>query len=231
MTETIKITGTNGHLRATPRVRQLVVASLLVGAAGTVLAWAQVTPAPSIAGVIGTVEAVGSSSVDLRTRTGLVQISIEQPLTTYHEVPSDMGHVTSGSYVGIPSVKQADGRELAQKIIIFPRELRGAAEGSVMMDSAPGDTTRSRMTNGSVSRPVASRMTNGSVQKGSGSTLVVNYQEGAQNISVPPQVLVTEFVPGQVTLAKGDTIYAATTTGPDGKVATNKIVLIAGSAH
>ena len=217
MTQTIKVTGTDGHLLAKPRVRQLVVVSFLVGAAGTVLAWAE-APAPSIAGVIGTVEAVGSSSVDLRTRTGLVQISIDQPLTTYHEVPSDIGRVTSGSYVGIPSVKQADGRELAQKIIIFPRELRGAAEGSVMMDPAPDATTRSRMTNGSA-------------EKGSGTTLVVTYQEGAQQISVPPQVLVTEFVPGQVTLAKGDTIYAATTTGPDGKVWTNKIVLIAGSAH
>jgi hypothetical protein len=42
---------------------------------------------------------------------------------------------------------------------------------------------------------------------------------------------VTEFVPGLVTLAKGDTIYAATTTGPDGKVATNKIVLISRPGH
>ena len=51
------------------------------------------------------------------------------------------------------------------------------------------------MTNGSVSqkRP-ASRMTNGTVQKqGGGTTLVVQYQEGAQTISVPKGVEVTEI--------------------------------------
>ena len=55
------------------------------------------------------------------------------------------------------------------------------------MDAAPGATTHSRMTNGSVSRPAVShsRMTNGTVQKGSGTTLVVHYQDGSQTISVP----------------------------------------------
>jgi hypothetical protein len=51
----------------------------------------------------------------------------------------------------------------------LPQELRGAAEGSVLTD-APGATTHSRMTNGSVSKPAVShsRMTNGSVEKGGG---------------------------------------------------------------
>ena len=82
--------------------------------------------------------------------------------------------------------EQADGTELAKQVIIFPKELRGAAEGSVLLD-APGATTHNRMTNGSVSRPAVShsRMTNGTVQKGSGTTLVVQYQDGSQTISVP----------------------------------------------
>jgi len=44
------------------------------------------------------------------------------------------------------------GKEVAKQIIIFPEELRGAAEGSVLTDP-PGATTHSRMTNGSVSSP------------------------------------------------------------------------------
>jgi hypothetical protein len=54
----------------------------------------------------------------------------------------------------LPSWKeQANGTELATRIKIFPPELRGAGEGSFMIDAAPGAMTHSRMTNGSVSRP------------------------------------------------------------------------------
>jgi hypothetical protein len=116
----------------------------------------------------------------------VVQVNISQPLTTYKQIPSDLSHVTSTSYVGAASVEQADGMELAKLILIFPPELHGAAEGSVVLDAAPNATTHSRMANGSVSRTVVSqsRMTNGTVQKVSGATLVVHYQDGAQTISV-----------------------------------------------
>ena len=101
-----------------------------------------------------------------------------------------------------------------------------------MMNSAPGAMTHSRMTNGSVSRPAMShsRMTNGTVQKGSGTTLVVHYQDGAQTVSVPPSVPVTEVAREKVMLASGDTVYAATEKLPNGALATNKVFLISAAA-
>jgi hypothetical protein len=155
-------------------------------------------------------------------------VNIKQPLTTYKQIPSDLSHVTSTSYVGVASTEQADGKEVAKQIIIFPEELRGAAEGSVLTDP-PGATTHSRMTNGSVARPTAShsRMTNGTVQKGSGTTLVVQYQDGSKTISVPANVGVTQVAPEKVTLAAGDTIYLTTDKLPNGTLTTNKILLIA----
>jgi hypothetical protein len=91
--------------------------------------------------------------------------------------------------------------------------------------------THSRMTNGSVLRPVSatshSRMTNCTVQKGNGTTLVVHYQDGAQAISVPADVPVTQVVPETVNLVPGDTVYAATTKQSNGTLTTNKIFLIA----
>jgi hypothetical protein len=113
-----------------------------------------------------------------------VRVEVKQPLTTYRQVPSDLSHVTSSSFVGVASLKQANGTELATQIKIFPAELRGAGEGISMMDTAPGVTTHSRMTDGSVSRPAVSnsRMTNGTVQKGNGSTLVVHYQGRKQSL-------------------------------------------------
>jgi hypothetical protein len=70
-------------------------------------------------------------------------------------------------------------------------------------------------------------MTNGTVQKGSGTTLVVQYQDGSKTISVPENVTVVEGAPEKVTLAAGDTVYLTTDKLPNGSLTTNKILLIA----
>jgi hypothetical protein len=212
--------------------RRLAFISLLAAQAAPHGAWAQEKAAPPLSGVKGKLQSFTGSSLDIQTPSGVVHVNIKQPLTTYKQVPSDLSHVTSTSFVGVASIKQADGTELATQIKIFPAELRGAGEGSSMMDAAPGAMTHSRMTNGSVSRPAMShsRMTNGTVQKGSGTTLVVHYQDGAQTVSVPPNVPVTEVARDKVTLAAGDTVYAATQKLPNGTLATDKVFLIAAAA-
>jgi hypothetical protein len=208
---------------------RLVFISLLAAQAAPHAAWAQVKAAPPLSGVKGKLQSFTGSSLEILTQSGVVHVNIKQPLTSYKQIPSDLSHVTSTSFVGVASIKQADGTELATQIKIFPPELRGAGEGSSMMDAAPGAMTHSRMTNGSVSRPATShsRMTNGTVQKGSGTTLVVHYQDGAQTISVPPNVPVTEVAQEKVTFAAGDTVYAVTEKLPNGTLATNKVFLIA----
>ena len=186
--------------------------------------------APPIPGVIGTIQSFTGSSLDVQTPSGVVHVDVKVPLTTYKQLPSDLSHVTSASYVGIASTEQPDGKEVAKQIIIFPPELSGAAEGSVLTDP-PGATTHSRMTNGSVSRLAShSRMTNGTVQKDSGTTLVVQYQDGSKTISVPANVPVVKVAPEQVTFATGDVVYAATEKLPNGTLMTTKILLIAAAA-
>jgi hypothetical protein len=208
------------------RLLRLVFVALLAAQAIPSTVWAQVQAAPPISGVIGKVQSFTDSSFDVQTPSGVVHVDVKQPLTTYKQIPSDLSHVTSASYVGVASTEQADGKEVAKQIIIFPPELSGAAEGSVLTDP-PGATTHSRMTNGSVSRPAVShsRMTNGTVQKGSGTTLVVQYQDGSKTISVPANVPVTVVAPGHVTFANGDVVYAATEKLPNGTLVTDKIFL------
>ena len=175
-------------LKAVLRDKLLHLAAIFLLAAQVIpnIARAQAQPAAPLAGVLGKVQSFTDSSLDVATPTGVIHVKVTQPLATYKQIPSDLNHVTSNSYVGVASVQQADGTELAKQVIIFPKELRGAAEGSVLTD-APGATAHSRMTNGSVSKPAVShsRMTNGTVQKGDSSTLVVRYQDGSQTISVP----------------------------------------------
>jgi hypothetical protein len=207
-------------------IHNLIYATLLAALAMPCTVWAQEKAAPPISGVIGKLQSFTGSSLDVMTGSGAVHIDVKQPLTTYKQIPSDLSHVAAASYVGVASTEQADGKEVAKQIFIFPAELSGAAEGSVLTDP-PGATTHSRMTNGSVSRPAVShsRMTNGTVQKGSGTTLVVRYQDGSQTISVPPNVPVTEVVPEKVTFSEGDVVYAATQKLPDGRLVTDKIFL------
>jgi hypothetical protein len=217
-------------LKAVLRDKSLHLAAIFLLAAQMIpnIARAQAQPAPPLAGVLGKVQSFTGSSLDVATPTGVIHVKVTLLFATYKQIPSDLNHVTSNSYVGVASVQQADGTELAKQVIIFPKELRGAAEGSVLTD-APGATTHSRMTNGSVSKPAVShsRMTNGTVQKGDSSTLVVRYQDGSQTISIPSGVPVVMVAKEPVTVSAGDFVYAATEKLPDGTLTTNKILQIA----
>ena len=202
-------------------LRHLVYATLLASVAMPHAVWAQAKAAPPIDGVIGKIQSFDGKTLDVGTSAGVVHLSVKQPLTTYKQTPSDLSHVASAPYIGVASSEQ-DGKQVAKQIFIFPAELRGAAEGSVLTDP-PGATTHSRMTNGTVAKPSHSRMTNGTVQKSGGSTLVVNYQDGSQTISIPSNVPVTLVAPQKVNFTPGDVVYATTQKLPDGTVETDKI--------
>ena len=225
---------TNQHPLSTSRQRMfpLAMVALLAAAFGFNPGARAQDVAPPISGVLGQVQSVGDHSITIQNKSGLFHIDITQPLTTYHVVPSALNHITDNDYIGVASTELPDGTEVAKQIFIFPSELRGAVEGSVVVDAQPGTATQSRMTNGSVSLRRAaesrSRMTNGVVQKGSGTTLVVHYQDGAQTISVPANVAVLGIVPGEVQLAAGQTAYAKTDKQADGKLTTHMILVIGG---
>ena len=213
-------------------LRRLVYAALLAALATPQAIWAQAKAAPPIDGVIGKLQSFDGKSLDVQTPSGVVHVVVEQRLTTYRQIPSDLSHVATAPYIGVASAEGADGNQVAKQIFIFPVELRGASEGSVLTDP-PGATSHSRMTNGTISRPSHSRMTNGTIQKSGGTTLVVNYQDGSQTISVPPNVPVTEVAPQQVTFNLGDVVYATIQKLPDGTFETDKIFqfIPAASSH
>ena len=202
-------------------LRHLAYATLLVALVTPHTVWAQAKAAPPIDGVIGKLQSFDGKTLDVGTPSGVVHVSVKQPLTTYKQIPSDLSHVASAPYIGVASSEQ-DGKQVAKQIFIFPAELRGAAEGSVLTDP-PGATSHSRMTNGTVAKPSHSRMTNGTVQKSGGTTLVVNYQDGSQTITIPPNVPVTLVAPQKVSFTPGDVVYATTQKLPDGTLVTDKI--------
>jgi hypothetical protein len=204
------------------RLRHLAYVALLATLVAPKTVRSQVKAATPIDGIIGKLQSFDGKTLDVQTPSGVVHLIVKQPLTTYKQIPSDLSHVAAAPYIGVASAEGPDAKQVAKQIFIFPAELRGAAEGSVLTDP-PGATSHSRMTNGTISHSSHSRMTNGTVQNSGGTTLVVNYQNGSQSISVPPNVPVTEVAPQTVTFNPGDVVYATTQKLPDGTVETDKI--------
>lgn len=211
-----------GHVPMLSNPKQ--VAAVVIEAANAAHADAQ--SVPPLPGVLGQIKSVTSNLIEIGTKSGVVSVEIKQPLTTYRQVPSDLSQVNSDSYVGVASAEVPDGTEVAKQIIVFPPELRGAAEGSVLLDAPPGAAKPGRMTNGSVSES-RSRMTNGVLKKGDSTTLVVRYQEGDRKISVPADVPVTTVEAGNVAVEAGGIAYVVTVKQPNGELATSSIFVIA----
>ena len=178
----------------------------------------------------GSVVSASATQIVLKSDTGAVTVAVAQPLQVYTRAASDLAHVKENSFIGVTTVKQADGSERATEIHIFPEELRGLGEGSRMM--APnttaaasrmtnGNVSASRMTNGTASQ---SRMSNGNVSSTNGSTLVVQYAGGSQNVTVPPRTPVTELKPSSKALAVGDQVAVLAKKAPDGSLTADKAI-------
>ena len=178
----------------------------------------------------GAVVSVATNQLVLRSDTGTVTVAVAQPFHLYVRAPSDLSKVKENSFIGVTTVKQADGSERATEIHIFPEELRGLGEGSRMMTPNPsanasrmtnGNVSTSRMTNGTASQ---SRMSNGSVSSTNGTSLVVQYAGGSQNVTVPPNTPVTELKLASRNLAAGDQVAVIAKRATDGSLTADKAV-------
>jgi hypothetical protein len=178
----------------------------------------------------GTVVSVSANQLVLKSDTGTVTVALAQPFHLYVRAPSDLTKVKENSFIGVTTVKQPDGSERATEIHVFPEELRGVGEGSRMMapDTSAaakrmtnGNVSASRMTNGTASQ---SRMSNGNVSSTKGSSLVVQYAGGSQNVTVPPNTPVTELKLASRQIAAGDQIAVLAKKASDGSLTADKAI-------
>jgi len=178
----------------------------------------------------GTVVSVSANQLVLKSDTGTVTVALAQPFHLYVRAPGDLTKVKENSFIGVTTVKQPDGSERATEIHVFPEELRGVGEGSRMMapDTSAaakrmtnGNVSTSRMTNGTASQ---SRMSNGNVSSTKGSSLVVQYAGGSQNVTVPPNTPVTELKLASRAVAAGDQVAVLAKKAPDGSLTADKAI-------
>ena len=188
----------------------------------TLPAFSQSWPA-GITPVRGVVASISDGTLAVKSETGLVQIRTGSRLQVYKDIPSDLAHVNSASFVGVTSIKQPDGSERAKEIHIFPEELRGTDEGSFPWDQDQSKPVgNSRMTNGTVSQ---SRMTNGTVNaRSDASTLTVHYGGGVQTISIPPDVPVTALTLSTEPLTPGQNVLVLAMKQQDGSLTATRVI-------
>ncbi len=190
--------------------------------------------------VRGSVTSVSPGDLVVQTATGSVAVKLTQPFRVYERVPARLADVKDNEFIGVTTVKRADGAEQATEIHIFPEALRGLGEGSRMMTQTAsggrrmtngavagsrmtnGAVSGSRMTNGAVS---GSRMSNGSVASSNGSSLVVQYRGGSLTVVVPPNTEVTRIRPSTRSLAAGDQVVVPASKAADGSLTTDKALL------
>jgi hypothetical protein len=190
----------------------------------------------------GTVTAASANELTVHTATGDVSMSLggTKCLTVAH---SDPNHIATDSYIGV-ATKNVSDKLVALDVLIFPPEMKGAAEGHFGWDRLPDTTlaggahTASSMTNGSVAAvaeggnaaaTTKSSMTNGSVaaasEHGGARQLTVTYKGGEQMVLVPATAPVVTLQIGAVSDIKpGDGVFVnATANG--GKTTAGLIIV------
>ena len=172
----------------------------------------------------GTIVSATPDSLTVQTASGNVSLALDPTTRISGIVPSSLGQIKEGTFVGIANVA-GTGTSSALEVVVFPEAMKGSGLGDYPWDlSAPtsGAVQTSAMTNGTVKSSSTSgggmastsAMTNGTVKKtasGSGLVLTVDYGTGEKTIEVPAGVPVVGIVPADSSkLLKGAHVFVAT---------------------
>lgn len=153
-----------------------------------------------------TIESVNGSLLDIKARDGAeMKIKVADNAPVNEVVKARRGDIQVDEYIAVTGMPQPDGSQKAVAILIFPKSMRGLAEGFHPWDLSPNST----MTNATVANKVVSM---------NGDTLVVKYKGGQQKIVVPDTAeIVTYKKASAADLKAGEKIFVAVAQKlPDG---------------
>ncbi|GGF11577.1 hypothetical protein GCM10011611_16570 [Aliidongia dinghuensis] len=195
----------------------LLVATTVLPAAAVLTApapaMAQSQPADQVR-VRGSVISLGDKALKVKTREGsTVDVTLANGWKVSGVAKAAITDIKPGDYVGIASLRKADGGDGALEVLIFPPALKGAGEGSHGWDLKPN----SSMTNATVADAV----------KGvDGQTVTVSYQGKEKKISIPDGTPVVTLAPAtKDDLIPGAIVFITAVKDPSGTLATRQIVV------
>ena len=155
--------------------RSSVFALALLAAATAALAQAPARVRGTIAAFDGKVLSVTDA------RGAATQVSVGDKTEIVFTQPVALSDIKPGDFLGVTSVKHADGKLIAYEVRRFPKPIN---PGHRPFDGRDDQT----MTNATVGA---------TVQSANGRELTLTYDGGSQKIVVPPDASVSTLVPGQ----------------------------------
>jgi hypothetical protein len=170
----------------------------------------------------GTIVTATPETLTVKTSQGSVSVAMDASTRISGIVPSSVGQIKAGTFVGIANVP-GTGASSALEVVVFPEAMKGTGLGDYPWDLAPQGSEvaqGSAMTNGTVKSSTASdiattsAMTNGTVKNtsnASGLVLTVDYGKGEKTIHVPSSAPVVGIVPADSSkLLPGAHVFVAT---------------------
>lgn len=153
----------------------------------------------------GTVESFDGSLLVMKERSGeTLSLALADTFAVNEVLPIELSAIQPNSFVGVASMPQADGGLRALEVLVFPEAARGSGEGHYPWDLQPG----SMMTNATVADVAAVAQ---------GRQLRLRYKDGEKTVSVPAEVPVVTFKPGDRTLLVPGAKVLVTAQMRDGK--------------
>jgi hypothetical protein len=127
--------------------------------------------------VRGTITASEGDTITIDNKT---QVRVGEKTEIVFAQPVTLADIKPGDFLGVTSVKHADGKLIAYEVRRFPKPLN---PGHRPFDGRDDQT----MTNATVGA---------TVQSANGRELTMTYEGGTQKITVPPDASVSTLVPG-----------------------------------
>jgi hypothetical protein len=182
-----------------------LAAALLTLAVTFAHAQTSAQPAAPTQRLRGTVESFDNTTLVVKERSGeVLRLALADSFGINEVVPTELGSIAAGSYIGTAAMPQADGTLQALEVLVFPEQARGTGEGHYPWDLQPGST----MTNATVADVVG---------QAKGRTLKLRYKDGEKTLQVPEGVPVVTVKPGDRSLLVPGAKVLVTAQLRDGK--------------
>jgi hypothetical protein len=169
------------------------------------------TPEGTPTRIRGTVEKLEGQILTVKTQAGQeILVTLAPNFSISGVEKRSLSDIKPGDYIASTSVRGPDGKLRALEVHFLPP---GAGEGQFAWDLAPD----SLMTNATVAGVAAAPQ---------GQVLRVTYKGQEAEITVPPDVPVVAFVPGDTSLVKpGAAVFIFGQRKPDGSVSATRATL------
>lgn len=204
--------------------KPLIAVAVLIAAGAVPTLAAPTAPTTTAVRVRGTVQSATASLLTVKSKSGtILRVRLAPKVPVLGVVPSSRAQIKDNSFLGIASVTLPNGTQQAREVVVFPEAGRGTGEGSYPWDLPGAAAGRSK--------PTGSRMTNGTVKRGStGDALTLEFKNstgtGTQRLTLPPNIPIVTFVPGQPGLLKpGAHVFVIAKRAANGALSADRVMV------